>query len=557
MSAEIPHNPDDSGAIATELQLPPGGELVSVEHTELHHPDKHLSVLKAVMGLTAVTAAREIGENGPSNAANVTDASKDKEALNLYGVFFPRDAHVVARFLAAKFPKLTRATIMESLRFTGVRDNLHSNELKDEQEVGKVPHEIRDPETDPIAARLTAEKDWGWPYYGAVDTTVKNTRAIAETALAGDGKEEEQGIAFLRETYEGIDGREHTVEEALQLHIEWIFKRMSMNPEGLVESIWVNPKHHPNQTWADSPDAFHHADGSLAEHHPEKGWGVASVELQAEVYDTLTSTAAVYEKLAGQAGGERRESLQNSAQGLYEKAAELRKVVLEKFWVEDPEHFGGFFARGTDRDENGNLRPLAVRSSDMGHLLNSGILDGDDPEVVRKREAVIKNLFSDEMLSPSGIRTLSTDSVRYWKDAYHNGTSWPWVTYHIALGLQRYGYYGLAYELKERIWHSYDETKILPEYLSGSDDPGERLITNKVIVRYPNVPGEPVRTLGQPPQEIQAWTAAALLAMKYEEGGRLNARLRPHRKSGKEIPTAATDAVKERFEQSILSQIKT
>ncbi len=535
-----------------ELRLQPDEELVAVENIISRPPDRHLSVLRAIMGLAAASTPQEIGSHGPSNAANVIEHNQAIAELDLYGVFFPRDAHVVASFLFARYPALARATVRESLRSTGVRDNLESTGLRDEQELWKVPHEIRNGDTDPIARRLADEKDWGWPYYGAVDTTPKNVKAIAELAL----DEESGGLTFLQESYTGLDNQEHSIEEALQGHIGWIRKRMGLNPEGLVESLWMNPKHHANQTWVDSPDSFFHADGSWAQHHPEKGWGVASVELQAEVYDALIGTAAVYRKLIATAEGPRKQFLETEIVDLDARAARLRAVVLDKFWVEDPDHYGGFFARGTDRSEDGNLRPLAIRTSDMGHLLNSGILDGDDPEVVRKREAVIRNLFSPEMLCPSGIRTLSTDSVRYWEDRYHDGTSWPWVTYYIALGMQRHGYYGLSYDLKQRAWSVYDSTKILPEYASGSDDPTKRLITKKVTVRFsPPIAGIELQAIGQPPQEIQAWTAAAILAMKYEEGERLNARLRPHRKTGNEAPIAATDPVKQRFEQTILATL--
>jgi glycogen debranching enzyme len=522
--------------------------ILDVMHFTPTMPARHLPALKSIMRLTAAPRSKEIGLHGPSNAANATEEKRDVAELNLYDVFFPRDAHVVAGFLREKHPELTKATIMESLRFTGVRENLRSTGLKDEQELWKVPHEIRDGENDPIAVRLSQEKDWGWPYYGAVDTTVKNVKAIASVAL----DESAGGEGFLQEGYIGLDDREHTVGEALQGHLNWIRKRMDLNPEGLVESLWTNPKHHANQTWADSPDAFFHADGSWAEHHPDKNWGVASIELQAETYDALRGAIELYTRQIGHVEGERKKFLETEIQDLTARSKNLRTVVVDKFWVEDPEHFGGFFARGTDRDEEGNLRSLDVRSSDMGHLLNSEILKGDDPDTAQKREAVIRNLFSSEMLSPSGIRTLSTDSARYWEERYHGGNSWPWSTYYIALGLQKHGYYGLAHELKKRIWDLYDQTKILPEYASGSADPDKRLVARKIVIHDPTIEAEPTHAIGQPAQEIQAWTAAAVLAMKYEEGERVNSRLRPHRATDKEVPTKATDSNKQQLENEIL-----
>ena len=322
---------------------------------------------------------------------------------------------------------------------------------------------------------------------------------------------------------------------------------MDLNSDGLLEALWVNPKHHANQTWADSTDAFHHADGSWPSQFPEKNLGIASVELQAETYDALMNTADLYALLLKGARGQRKQYLKSEIEDLLARAAKLKETVLKNFWIQDSSKFGGFFARGTDRTPKGKLRPLAVRSSDMGHLLNSRLLDGTDADIIAKREAVVKNLFSAEMLCPNGIRTIASDSIRYYKDKYHNGTSWPWVTYYIALGLERHGYYGLARELEKRVMTLYHDTKLLPEYGSGSTNPHERLVTDKIIVSDPTAP-EKQYTICQPAQEVQAWTAAAVLGIKYE--GKLHA---SH--SALAVPLVATDEQKRLFERQLLLSI--
>ena len=492
-----------------------------------------VSPLLALMKLTD-------GFTRPCKAAGVTTVNKKIPALNLYNAFFPRDAHVVAYFLRDVHPELTDKTVLECFRYTGVKEHLRGPGLKDEQEVGKVPHEIREAEHDPIAIRLSNTQDWGWPYYGAVDTTGKNVNAVVRiTRRRG-------GLAFLKKTYVGLDGLSHTVEEGLAANLNWLRKRMDMNPDGVIESLWINPKNHANQTWIDSVEAFHHADGSWPAHHPLQNRGVAGTELQAETYDALIGAAELYERLSKNASGKRKRHLESEATDLHDRAAKLKQVVLTKFWVVDKAHYGGYFARGTDRDSNGRLRPLAVRSSDMGHLLNSRILDGTDPDVAFKREAVIQNLFSPEMLCPSGIRTLSTDSVRYYKDKYHNGTSWPWVTYYIALGLERHGYYGLARELKKRILSLYESTKLLPEYASGGSDPSERLVTDKIFISDPTAP-EKEYSACQPAQEIQAWTAAAVLAIKNETNSGA--------KKGSAGFRTAADEQKRYFEKHVLQSL--
>ncbi len=493
----------------TGITLMPDETLESVE-TYKHGSLLSYSAIEAIINLTAVHRYRDIGGNGPSNASNSVEKENDgKEShQGLYDVFFPRDAFVVAQILSEENPQLTRSTVLAAFAGMGVMDN-YKNPVHpyDEQEVGKIPHEFRSPD-DPIATELTEKKDWGWPYYGAVDTTGKNTAAIARYVETSD-----EGEAFLEQTFVGRDGIERTVKDGLDMNVAWLTNRMDLNPDGLVESLSKNRKHHANQTWADSPEAFHHADGSWAEHHPDKNLGVAALEQQGEAYAALRGAARMYERL-----GET-----DKADELDGRADSLREVVLEKFWVDDDAHYGGFFGRGTDRDEHGNLRVLAIRTSDMGNFLGSGMLDDTDDEELNKeirfkREAVIQNLLSEEMLGLNGIRTLSSDSVRYSPDRYHNGTTWPWVTHVTAEALRRYGRDEEADDLDNRIMIACEETGILGEYFSGSNDPNHRLVEQRVVVANPSLTTDPVYPVSQPAQEIQAWTAAAVLAIKRRRG---------------------------------------
>ncbi len=516
-------------------------------------PQKHMSALQAIMNLTATSSASEIGMHGPSNAANTSEENKGVPEQNLFTEeLYLRDAFITAIFLRKQHPSLTRATVMASVAYIGTRENLRTLDvLQDEQEIGKVPHVVRDKDS-PRAFRQAAEKDRTYPYYGAIDTTSKSINGIARISLDGlPGS-----LDFLSTSFVDRDGKERTVEDALHVQADWIRRRMDLNPEGLLESLWINKKHHANQSWADSPDSFHHADGTWARHNPDKNWGVAALEVQAETYDALLATADIYAaQLEQESNPNRKEYLLGEIEDLTARANRLKQVVFDSFWVEDPEHFGGYFARGTDRDEQGNLHALAVRSADMGLLLHSRILDGDDEETRLKREAVIKNIFSEEMLSPNGIRSLSTDSVRYRDDAYHNGSVWPWQSYYTALGLEKHGYYGLSNELKTRVWSFYDVTKMLAEYGTGSTDPNNRInMSRQITVFDPSLYTEPIYDFSQykivqPPQQIQSWTAAAILAMKYENGDRV---LHP----GTSLPLFANNAEAQVLERQILARIR-
>ena len=184
---------------------------------------------------------------------------------------------------------------------------------------------------------------------------------------------------------------------------------------------------------------------------------------------------------------------------------------MDKFWNE--EH-GGYFVLGTDRGSNGQLRQLAIKTSNMGHLLHSRFLQGNDEEVVHRREAVIRQLFSKEMFGVNGIMTLASDEIRYRPGAYHNGSVWPWDNYIIAQGLEMHGYYGLTDHLEQTLLGAIDSTHRFVEYLRGGDDPTYRLSTRIVDVQD-SINGR-INRLEQPPQDMQAWTTAAVLSIKLD-----------------------------------------
>lgn len=167
---------------------------------------------------------------------------------------------------------------------------------------------------------------------------------------------------------------------------------------------------------------------------------------------------------------------------------------------------------GTDRGENGQLRQMKLRTSNMGHTLNSRLLVGDDPEVARMRKAVVNQLFSSEMLNVSGIRTLASDEHRFRPEAYHNGSVWLWDTHHIAKGLRRLGYHEKADMLDKKILSVVDTTRIFPEYVRGDDSETSSINTDTIIL-WDEI-NQRENKIEQPPQEVQAWTVAAILATK-------------------------------------------
>ena len=147
----------------------------------------------------------------------------------------------------------------------------------------------------------------------------------------------------------------------------------------------------------------------------------------------------------------------------------------------------------------------------MGHALNSRLLKGDDPSVVRMRTAVAHQILSPSLLSRSGIRTLASDEVRFRPGAYHNGSVWLWDTHHISKGLRRSGYAAEAADIDQRILDVVNATNMFPEYVRGEQD---TIAVNRRTVVLWDTTQHRENVIEQPPQEVQAWTVAAISATK-------------------------------------------
>ena len=474
--------------LPADCKLLPGETLVSIVTPPLRTPHHTPSSLREVMRLTGAKNIHEIGHFGPSIAALALQTGEEvSEHLRLYETLFGRDSLRVAMSLIDVAPQLARATVYELARHQGT-----VYEASREEEPGRIVHEVRDPD-EAIARELTETRGWGWPYYGTVDATPEFIRTLAAYCKkTGD-------YDFLNQDYIDRDQKARTIAHALERALTWIETRLAANPQGLLEHKAAIEKGIENQVWKDSWDSYSHTDGTIANHRQ----GVASFEVQVAVYDALIDAAELLEQGL---------QIPGRALQLRLRAEALRDTILEMFWTEDK---GGYFVLGTDRDNAGNLRQLKIRTSNMGHALNSRLLDSHDPEIIRKKEAVIRQLSTPELLGRAGIRTLASDEVRYRPGSYHNGSVWPWDTHYIATGLRRHGRGDLADDLDQRLIDVVTETRMLPEHVRG--DPSEIALNHHIITVYDKTIGK-TNTIEQPPKEIQAWTAAAILEIETRLG---------------------------------------
>jgi glycogen debranching enzyme len=436
-----------------------------VRELDLRDPENMPEALEELCKLTGVERPEEIGLNGPAVGARVTEQNAGEEALRLFEVVFGRDSLTVALVVRDLFPRLLETTV---LYLAGIQGR-EFDALR-EEEPGRIAHEIRDVETDGL---------WGYPYYGAVDSTPLFIRAVVHAI--------DRRPDFAAEH---IPDRERSVGDSLDAAVDWLLRRLAGDDLGLLSYHRTNPHGLENQVWKDSWDSMSHADGTISNHDAP----VISVEAQALAYDALVEAAAHHSTPAV----------------LLEAAARLERAVERHLWIDDPE--GGFYAIGIDRDPiSGAPRPLETRASNMGWLLGSRLLDR--AEHAGRRRRLVELLLSDEFLAEGGIRTLSARERRFRPRAYHNGNVWACDNYLISLGFARHGFRDEAVELQRRLAASCRATHRFPEFVAGGE-PGTELIAKRIVDVYDS-DNERMNRIEQPPQEIQGWTVGAMVAIEH------------------------------------------
>jgi glycogen debranching enzyme len=303
--------------------------------------------------------------------------------LPWFMAMFGRDS-ILTSYQALPFaPELARTTLEVLAALQGTRHDAFRDE-----EPGKILHEARWGELTAFEERPHS------PYFGGADTTPLFLVRLDEyERWSGDGE-------FVR-----------ALEPAARAALGWIDESGDRDGDGYVEYETRNTESGlVNQCWKDSPDAIKFADGSLA------SLPRATCEIQGYVYDAKKRCA----RLA--------RSIWNDpvlAERLDREAETLRRRFNEDFWIRDRE----FFALALD----GSKRKVDSLTSNIGHLLWSGIVDAD------KAAACARHIMSERLFSGWGIRTMAEGDGAYNPIGYHVGTVWPHDTSVVVMGLRRYG----------------------------------------------------------------------------------------------------------------------
>ncbi|SBV26228.1 Glycogen debranching enzyme (alpha-1,6-glucosidase) [Micromonospora krabiensis] len=391
--------PQQQWELDLHVPLPPGmgvvepvrGDVGDVIHRRADDPLRRWVESRAVLRSDNDALERTVRKSRDDLAALRLDLEVKGQRIMLPGAGLPwfltvfgRDTLITAYQTLVGGPMLAKGALLALARLQGTR----CDEFTDE-EPGKILHEVRSGELT-----RTGQKPYG-PYYGTADATQLWLILLSE---------------YWRWTRD--DDTVRLLKDNALAALRWIDEYGDRDGDGYVEYATHSPEGLGNQCWRDSPDGVCFADGRIPE------LPIATSDLQGYVYDAKLRLAELADgPLAERALAER---LRGEAAALYDR-------FNRDFWIAER---GGFYAVGLD----GNKNPIDAKTSNMGHLLWSGIVPGD------RADAVVRQLMSDDMFSGWGIRTLSREERLYNALGYHLGTVWPHDNSLAVLGLARYGY---------------------------------------------------------------------------------------------------------------------
>lgn len=357
-----------------------------------------------------------------------------------FSTAFGRDALITAFETLWLDPELARGV----LQFLAANQATEVDPASDAQP-GKILHETRRgemAETGEVPFRR---------YYGSVDATP------LFVMLAG---------AYLKRTGDLETAR--SLWPAVRAALGWMETYGDTDGDGFLEYARMTDAGLTNQGWKDSHDSIFHADGQLA------AGPIALCEVQGYAYAARTAAATVAEALGDADEANRQRQLAKDLQARFDRA----------FWCEEI----GTYALALDGDK----QPCAVRSSNAGHTLWTGIV------LPERAIPVAGTLMDRASFCGWGIRTISQGEARYNPMSYHNGSVWPHDNALIAFGLARYGFKSESARLFEALFDAstHIDLRRLPELFCGF-----------------------ARTRGQGPTSYpvacmpQAWAAATPLAL--------------------------------------------
>lgn len=307
---------------------------------------------------------------------------------------FGRDSLWAARMLLPLGTDLAASTLRVLAALQGTETVGETAE-----QPGKIMHELR-----PSALTIPGEGVVLPPlYYGTVDATALWVCLLHDAWRWGMPADE------VRELLPALEGA-----------LSWMRDHGDSDGDGFLEYVDTTGHGLANQGWKDSGDSIQWNDGSLAD------GPIALCEVQGYAYEAAIGGAALLEAFGRDGADEWRDW-----------AAALKERFAAAFWIEDAD--GAYPAIALDAAK----RKVDTVTSNIGHLLGTGILQPGQAELIARR------LASPELSSGYGLRTMSSAAGGYWPLSYHGGSVWAHDTAIVITGLVREGFAAEAEQLSD------------------------------------------------------------------------------------------------------------
>ncbi|GIM89460.1 glycogen debranching N-terminal domain-containing protein [Paractinoplanes toevensis] len=295
-----------------------------------------------------------------------------------YLTLFGRDSLWAARMMLPLGTDLAIGTLRVLARRQGSKVDPETGEAP-----GKIMHELR---RSDVSASLPAT------YYGTIDATLLWISLLHDTWRWGHDPAE---VAALL--------------PQLEAALAWLAEHADPDGDGFLEYLDTTGHGLANQGWKDSGDAIRFHDGRRATAP------IALAEVQGYAFRAALDGAALLDAF-GRPGGDR----------WRQWAAAMADRFRAAFWV----HQGRHPALALDGDK----RPVDSLTSNIGHLLGTGLL------TAAEETTVAAALARDDMSGGYGLRTMSSNDHGFAPLSYHCGSIWAHDTAIVAAGLARGGF---------------------------------------------------------------------------------------------------------------------
>jgi glycogen debranching enzyme len=309
-----------------------------------------------------------------------------------YLALFGRDSIWAARMLLPLSTDLAMGTLRSLAHLQGRAYDPGTGE-----QPGKILHEVRRAGLPGLPGRQPTSRPPGNHdvtrppvYYGSVDATLLWVCLLHDAWRRGVP---ESAIEPLLGT--------------MQRCLSWMSEH-GRGPSGFVSYIDESGKGLANQGWKDSWDAVQFRDGRRAQAP------IALCEVQGYAFEAAT------------AGGELLDAFGlEEADRWRDFGAAMQERFRCSFWVEDAD--GPYPAMAIQSDG----AAVDSLSSNIGHLLATGILNNEETDLVARR------LGGPDLNCGFGLRTLAASSAGFNPVSYHCGSVWPHDTAIAITGLAR------------------------------------------------------------------------------------------------------------------------